>query len=231
MTETEEMYLITIARLAEREGDELVPLSELADELTILPASANQMVHKLEGKGLLGYAPYHGVRLLPDGRRIANRVLRRRRLWEVFLVRHLKLLPHQADELACRLEHITPPDLAERLSTYLGDPRISTQGLPIPGPEKESAAPSTIPLTGLKAGQEAEIDRMELESEAARFLGSEGLQSGTRVLVIASAESGAALVEANGRQLALSRQLAEGIWVKGPAPGRAAGVWVGTDAL
>src|SRR4030042_2070249 len=78
---SEEMYLITVA-VAEEEGRTgPLPLADLAESLGISPVSANQMVRRLEERGLLEYHPYHGASLTPPGRREARRVLRGRRLW------------------------------------------------------------------------------------------------------------------------------------------------------
>lgn len=122
MSESSEMYLISIARLIERGVQEPVALSQLAEELSILPVSANEMVHKLQQEGCLEYQPYYGVSLTQAGRRIANRVLRSRRLWESFLIEHLGVAPEQADSLACRFEHITPGKVVDRLERYLKQP-------------------------------------------------------------------------------------------------------------
>ncbi len=103
ISESEEMYLIAIARLAEQGVQEPIPISLLAKELSIQPVSANQMVHKLADAGLLDYLPYKGVRLTASGWKVARHVLRHRRLWEVFLVEHLEIALDEADALACRL--------------------------------------------------------------------------------------------------------------------------------
>lgn len=121
MSESSEMYLISIARLVEQGADEPIGLARLADELSILPASVNEMVHKLESEGTLAYEPYYGVSLTPAGRQIAQRVLRSRRLWETFLVEHLDVSPDEADALACRFEHVTPNEVVDRLETYLAE--------------------------------------------------------------------------------------------------------------
>lgn len=218
MSETEEMYLITIAKLSERREDELVPLAELASELSILPASVNQMVHKLEQLDLLRYAPYHGVHLTDDGKLIANRVLRRRHLWELFLVRCLNLLPQPADDLACRLEHITPPDVADRLSTFLGDPVHNSQGLPIPPQETNPAEAGTISLVNLAPGQEGVIDSLPGEDSIQQFLHEGGLHPGSRISVLASVKGGQVLIDIDGRQLGLRGDIAEKVQVKGLEP-------------
>ena len=73
MTESEEMYLVTIARLKETELEGPVPLSQLASELEVLNVSVNQMVRKLEETGLVVYLPYKGVDLTESGVQLAGR--------------------------------------------------------------------------------------------------------------------------------------------------------------
>jgi DtxR family transcriptional regulator, Mn-dependent transcriptional regulator len=129
---SEEMYLITVA-VAEEEGRAgPLPLADLAESLGISPISANQMVRRLEERGLLAYHPYHGASLTPAGRQEARRVLRGRRLWGAFLVAHLGFDAEEADALACSLEHVTPPEAADRLARFLGDPEVGPLGRAIP---------------------------------------------------------------------------------------------------
>ena len=84
ISESEQMYLITIARLIENGQSEPIPLSDIAKQMSVLPVSVNQMVRKLEGSGFLDYLPYKGVEFTNLGKEIAFRTLRNRRLWEVF---------------------------------------------------------------------------------------------------------------------------------------------------
>ena len=138
-TPSEEMYLITVA-LAEEEGrPSPLPLADLAQALAISPVSANQMVRRLGERGLMEYHPYRGVSLTVAGRQEAWRVLRGRRLWATFLVEHLGFTPEEADALACRLEHVTSPEAADRLGGFLGDPVVGPLGQSIP-PSSEAAA-------------------------------------------------------------------------------------------
>jgi DtxR family Mn-dependent transcriptional regulator len=132
MTESEEMYLLTIAQMIEEGTATPIPVASLADHLEIAPVSANQMVHKLAEAGWLRYIPYKGVELTAEGQLTAQRVLHHRRIWEVFLVQHLNLSIEEADAMACRLEHLTPDEVAFKLANYLGNPTISPQGYQIP---------------------------------------------------------------------------------------------------
>jgi DtxR family Mn-dependent transcriptional regulator len=96
-----------------------LPLASLAHALSISPVSANQMVWRLAERGLVDYHPYRGVMLTATGGAAARRVLRGRRLWTSFLVEHLGFGEDEADALACDLEHLTPPRVADRLEAFL----------------------------------------------------------------------------------------------------------------
>ena len=119
MSESVEMYLVSIARIAESIGDESVPIPALAEVMNILPVSTNQMIRKLEETGLVHYLPYKGVQLTEAGQVIAEQVRRQHQLWEVFLVEYLKFPPQTADSLACRFEHIMSDAEVEHLAAFL----------------------------------------------------------------------------------------------------------------
>jgi DtxR family transcriptional regulator, Mn-dependent transcriptional regulator len=206
ISEAEQMYLLTTAKLVESGITEPVPLTALAQALAIQPVSANQMVHSLAESGLLDYLPYKGVQLTPAGRGHALRVLRYRRLWETFLVEHLGLGPDAADSIACEFEHATTEDAARALAEYLGNPQTSPQGLPIP------AAPLPIeaqPLSSLRPGDQAVIVSLPDDLSAASFLRSQGLHAGTPVIPLAAGMEGDLLVKTATGTIHLSGSLAK----------------------
>ena len=106
ISESAQMYLVKIKRLEEEMNP--VPLSFLAESLSISPVSVNEMCRKMQEQDLIDYQPYKGASLTPAGDKEALQVLRRHRLWEVFLVDHLRFSFEQAHELADALEHVTP---------------------------------------------------------------------------------------------------------------------------
>ena len=118
ISESEQMYLITIARSIEDGEPEPLPLSHIAKKMSLQPVSVNQMVRKLEADGLVHYHPYKGVELTSQGQSVAYRTLRNRRLWEVFLVDQLNVPFQEADAMACDLEHVTPDAIAQSLSKF-----------------------------------------------------------------------------------------------------------------
>lgn len=213
MSESEEMYLITIARLIEQGVEAPVPIPRLAGELSIQPVSANQMVHKLAEEELVEYLPYKGAQLTPKGQEIAQKVLRDRRLWEVFLVEHLELPPSEADALACRLEHITAEGIACRLARYLGQPTVSPQGLPIPEVNGKPAGQALRPLSDLAVGEQGEVIRVEADQATHDFLTTEGLRPGLEVKPLAIGAAGAMLLQVGDNRLYLAKAIAETILI------------------
>ena len=211
-SESEEMYLITVARAAEEGATGPIPVAKVAQELQISVASANEMVKKLTSRDLLEYEPYRGVTLTSLGARVAERVLRTRRLWATFLAEHLGLTPQEADDQACLLEHVTLPDAVDRLADFLGDPHTGPLGKPIPAMDAEAAAPAATRLTDLAIGESGTVASVDGGKPAVSFLGSEGITPGARITVHASGASGV-LVDVGQAMVHLADDLAGGVVV------------------
>jgi DtxR family Mn-dependent transcriptional regulator len=211
MSESVEMYLLRIALL--QDEDRPVPISALAEELAVSPVSANQMCRKLEERGMVHYEPYKGVTLTLHGEAVAMRVLRKRRLWEVFLADKLGLEPAQAEEIACRFEHVTPDGLAERLSGYLGNPTLSPQQEPIPPNIGAAVRKPRLALSALSAGQQAQVCQVTADEPVREFLRTRGLMTGATLKVLAAAGDGGLLIETAHGMLTLSSDLVQMIEV------------------
>lgn len=215
MSESEEMYLVTIARLNEKGEDKPVPVAQLAAELDVLPVSANQMVRKLEDAGWMCYAPYKGVSLTPEGRSLALQILRNRRLWEVFLVENLKIPVDEASELACRMEHVLPNHLADRLAAYLGNPAVSPTGGVIPSCETDNTSDLDMPVVALELEHSGRVTRVTADSSGRAFLASAGVVPGAIIRVLGVSAGGSMLVQTpDGCQTQLSSLLARSLWVQ-----------------
>ena len=210
-SESIEMYLVTIAMLGEEIGLAPIPLSRLADELSVKSVSANQMVRKLEKEELVIYLPYKGVELTKKGRERANNILRRRRLWEVFFVERLGFSPGEAEALACRMEHDTTLEVSERLANLLDKPIVSPKGKEIPASGKETQTSVSWRLSDLSVGQKGEITTFQMDDTTASFLQNEGLVPGIRVVVEAISSGGAILVEGDGKKISIRKEIANNI--------------------
>ncbi len=156
--ETVEMYLKTIAEL--EDGGAPVMIARVAERLGVSPVSANEMIKRLAEQGLVAHERYKGVTLTGDGRHVAHNVIRRQRLWECFLVDHVKFEWAGAYEMACRLEHATSNVLAEALSAYLGHPTVCPYGSPIPNSDGSLPEVASRPLSALRAGESGRISSL-----------------------------------------------------------------------
>ena len=212
-SESEEMYLIHIAMAGEEGVQGPVGLSRLAEMLSVSPISVNQMVKKLVGRDLVVYVPYKGVELTGPGRAIADQVLRRRRLWALFLADRLGLSADRADAIACDLEHITPPDLADRLADLLGDPVTGPHGKPIPHTGRPASGPARMLLSELPVGGRATVAGVEASGATRAFLAKEGLVPGVTVEVLALAGDGDCLLGVDAGEVHLAARLVGSILV------------------
>jgi len=138
-TLSEENYLKVIYHLA-LAGSEKVSPTAISEALGNNPASVVDMLKKLVDKHLIQYEKSLGVRLTDTGRQVALQVVRKHRLWEVFLLEKLGYTWDEVHEIAEQLEHIQHTDLADRLDKYLGFPRYDPHGDPIPKANGEMAA-------------------------------------------------------------------------------------------
>lgn len=138
---TEENYLKTIYLLHERlEGSE-VSTNLLAEHTQTKAASVSDMLRKLSEKNYINYKKYQGVTLTAFGKQIALNVIRKHRLWEVFLVEKLGFGWDEIHEIAEQLEHIDSKELTQRLDAFLGSPKFDPHGDPIP--DAKGNMPST----------------------------------------------------------------------------------------
>ncbi len=211
LSESTQMYLVTIARL--RVDDQPVPLSQLADDLSISPVSANEMCRKLQDHGLMVYRPYKGASLTAEGERRAYYILRRHRLWEVFLVDKLGLDYDQSHDAACQLEHATSELLADQLDAFLEYPAVNPRGEPIPRTDGSLAERALLPLAKLSTGQRGHVVRCDVNEAARAFLAERGMRPGAPFAVMATAED-SLLVQVEGAHISLARSLAEAIRVE-----------------
>ena len=135
---TVENYLKAIWTLQIKDGsDQLVPIGQVAERLSVTPGTATTMMNKLLKKDLVRYTPRKGVALNENGRKAAMQVLRRHRLVETFLVEIMQLDWAEVHEDAEVLEHVISDRLLERMDKMLDHPTHDPHGAPIPNAEGE----------------------------------------------------------------------------------------------
>ncbi len=144
---TEENYIKAIYHLSDQKQGEMVSTNELAEMTQTRAASVTDMLRKLSEKKYIHYQKYQGVKLTDAGTEIALRIIRKHRLWEVFLVDKLGFRWDEIHDLAEQLEHIKSSELTDRLDIFLGRPRFDPHGDPIPDSTGVMPVTKTIRLS------------------------------------------------------------------------------------
>jgi len=130
----EENYLKAIFKITEKDRKS-AGTNAIAAILKTSAASVTDMLQRLAEKELVSYEKYKGVSLAPSGNKIATDLIRKHRLWEVFLVEKLNFSWEQIHDIAEQMEHIKSEALIDKLDNYLGNPRFDPHGDPIPTKE------------------------------------------------------------------------------------------------
>jgi DtxR family Mn-dependent transcriptional regulator len=130
----EENYLKIIYRLSEV-TEEDISTNAVAELAQTKAASVTDMLRKLAEKGWVNYQKYQGVRLTEEGQKIALSIVRKHRLWEVFLVEKMGFNWDEVHEIAEQLEHIDSDELIVKLDAFLDFPKTDPHGDPIPNRE------------------------------------------------------------------------------------------------
>ncbi|MFY8111019.1 MAG: metal-dependent transcriptional regulator [Flavobacterium sp.] len=131
MTHSEENYLKAIYHLTVQLEAE-VPTNAIAEMMETKASSVTDMLKKLADKALINYIKYQGVSLTEKGMHAAKMIVRKHRLWEVFLVEKLSFTWDEVHDIAEQLEHIKSEQLINKLDDFLGNPTEDPHGDPIP---------------------------------------------------------------------------------------------------
>ena len=212
---TEENYLKTIYYLATRQAGE-VSTNALAEMTATKAASVTDMLRKLADKQLIHYKKYQGVRLTEEGERLALQVIRRHRLWEVFLVEKLGFGWDAVHEIAEELEHVRSAELVTRLDTYLGCPQFDPHGDPIPTPAGDMPNPGYRKLADTTAGERVRLMAvLEHSTEFLQHLDHSGLTLGCVVTVseINAFDKSVLVAIESGRAVFVSHEVAKNLLV------------------
>src|SRR6476620_10565441 len=134
MTFSEENYLKTIYHITSSSGAE-VSTNAIAEKMETKASSVTDMLKKLADKDLVHYKKYQGVSLTDKGLHSAKMIVRKHRLWEIFLVEKLAFSWDEVHDIAEQLEHIKSEQLVNKLDAFLNFPTEDPHGDPIPNAE------------------------------------------------------------------------------------------------
>lgn len=213
VTPNREDYLKLILELG---GDRRkVSNKQIVTGLAVAPASVSEMITKLVKEGLVAHTPYQGVQLSQTGLATASMLIRKHRLWEVFLVEHLGYSWNEVHDDAEVLEHVTSEKLAQRLSTYMSDPEICPHGGMIPKAHETVHEKDRQLLTEFTIGDTLRIARVLDERELLDYLVTLDIQLGAvyQITAIAPYEGPITIRDTTGREVAVSYKACSTIFV------------------
>ena len=183
LSETEENYIKAVFYLSQ-EDTHTASTNAIAARMNTKAASVSDMLKKLAEKDLLVYVKYKGATLSKKGTKIALRLVRKHRLWEVFLVEKLGFKWDKVHHVAEQLEHIKSPDLVKRLDEFLNFPKFDPHGDPIPDEEGNVTKLQLQKLTSFKEDDQVLIMGVaDTSSDFLQYLNQLGLALGLKVVV------------------------------------------------
>jgi DtxR family transcriptional regulator, Mn-dependent transcriptional regulator len=181
---TEENYLKSIFHLSYANNGLGASTNYIAAYLNVKPATATNMLQKLSEKKLISYKPYSKVLLTKAGEKIALQVIRKHRLWEVFLVNKLAFTWDTVHDVAEQLEHISSDELINRLEAYLQYPSIDPHGDPIPDKDGNLQTTDYKNLTQAILHKEVKVVAVnDTDMEILKYIASINITLGTTLVV------------------------------------------------
>lgn len=205
-TEKSEMYLKAVLLLGQESPP--VTITKIAEFMGVSPASASEMIKRMEQNDLVDTSGDNGIALTEQGMIEARRLVRRMRLAERFLSDILNLpLPMIYDE-ACKLEHAMSDVVEERLARVLGEPETCPHGYPIPSLEGRVGCPLVETIDVLDAGDEATVVSLpERDGSLLEYLTEQGLEPGVSFRVEEVAPfNGPLFLRIDNKRKAVSRE-------------------------
>lgn len=215
MTLSEEDYIKAIYHLSKGERT-MVATNSIAEQMHTKPSSVTDMVKKLSEKGLVNHRKYKGVSLTEIGTKTALAIVRKHRLWEVFLVEKLDFAWDEVHEVAEQLEHIKSEALIEKLDAHLGFPRVDPHGDPIPSKDGEFKKVIKKLLSDVAMDTEGIcVGVKDSSAPFLKFLDRNNIAIRDTIRVMEKEEfDGSLYIEVNGKTVHISNQIASNLYLE-----------------
>lgn len=215
MTHSEENYLKAIYHLTVQLEAE-VPTNAIAEMMETKASSVTDMLKKLADKALINYIKYQGVSLTEKGMHAAKMIVRKHRLWEVFLVEKLSFTWDEVHDIAEQLEHIKSEQLINKLDDFLGNPTEDPHGDPIPDAQGKITKTEKLLLSELSEKDTAIcVGVKDSSADFLQYLNKQKIALGAVIKVLGRENFDASLhLIINETPLTVSSKIAGNLYVK-----------------
>ena len=215
VTLSEENYLKAIYHLGKL-GSIAVSTNAIAEKIDTKASSVTDMLKKLADKNLVNYKKYQGVNLTEEGRLTAASVIRKHRLWEVFLVDKLNFSWDEVHDVAEQLEHIKSEKLINELDSFLAFPTEDPHGDPIPDREGNLNKSQKIFLSQVNQSVNCSCVGVKDSSDNfLKYLDKNSIAIGTDIKIMNKESFDESMtIKINDSDLTISKETANNIYVK-----------------
>jgi DtxR family Mn-dependent transcriptional regulator len=212
---SKEDYLSTIYK--HRDFDGTIKANQIAEKLFISNAAVTDMLKKLAKDGLVDYKRYKGIKLTNNGEEYAKNMVRRHRIWEVFLHQVVGMQWDKVHDEAHNLEHSSSDELINRMEEMLDFPEFDPHGDPIPS--KEGILPKqkkNIPLSLLEVSRKSKVVRVnDFDDGFLNYLLKIGIELGKIIVIKEILEfDRSMLIVVNGKEMNISSTIAVNVFVE-----------------
>lgn len=213
MTPSKEDYIKLIVELGGTHR--IITNKEIADAMEVKAASVTDMNTRLVEEGLVDHVPYKGVRATQKGHLLASKLIRKHRIWEVFLYDKLGYSWDEVHTEADQLEHTSSDRLTEALYQFLGEPQTDPHGGRIPDLDGLIDFSSKHLLVELEPGQVFTFKETMDEENLLKYLDAKKLVLNEKYQVLSSNPYDGQITIQNHKQeeISISQEAAENIYV------------------
>ena len=214
-TLSEENYLKAIYHL-ESDSNKGISTNAIAEKLNTKASSVTDMIKKLSDKEVVIYKKYKGVTLTILGKKTAANIVRKHRLWEVFLVEKLNFSWDEVHDVAEQLEHIKSPKLIDQIDAFLGFPTHDPHGDPIPDKDGNLKTIEKSLLSTLNKNESGIcVGVNDSSSGFLQFLDKKGITLGKKITVLEKEDFDDSLsILIEDKKLSISNKISNNLYIK-----------------
>jgi len=211
---SKEDYLSVIYKSSNSNGE--IKANQIAEKLNISSAAVTDMLRKLSKEGYVNYKRYKGIKLTQSGEEYARNMVRRHRIWELFLHQIVGLPWDKVHDEAHNLEHSASDELINKMEEMLDFPKYDPHGDPIP--DKNGKLPkgnSGVALITIDPGKKVKVNRVhDFDSSFLQYISKIGIELNKEISVLDSLEfDHSLLIEVDDKETSISNKIAANIFV------------------
>ncbi len=212
---SKEDYLSIIYKNKDANGR--IKANLIAEKLNVSNAAVTDMLKKLSNEGYIDYKRYKGINLTGFGEVYAKNMVRRHRIWEVFLNQIVGLPWDKVHEEANKLEHSSSDELINKMEEMLHFPEYDPHGDPIPSKEgKLPRQKNYIALADIAEGESGKVIRVnDFDEKFLNYISELGIGLNEIIIVEEKRSFDNSLkITVRGNPWNITRKLAENIFVE-----------------